>query len=179
MNKLELQRLMPALILVWALIGLAGCSGQYIQADELYPNDPGFNIDEEAQIMDTTEARQALDVLAQYRRAVVEKDFGSLNRLVSEDYYDNAGTTDTTRDDYDAEKLSEVFEMMAEHAESITYKVMVKGVEVDKDRAFVDYEYEYAYQYGMGDDVKWDAGLEVNRLELIERGDGWEIVSGL
>lgn len=167
------------LVLSVVAAGTTGCGDQFIRADELYQNDPGFNISEDAEIPDTTRSRQALDVLAQYRQAVVQKDFGALNRLIAEDYYDNAGTTDTTQDDYDAERLSQVFEMMAQHTESITYKVLVKNVELEKDRAFVDYEYEYAYQYKFGDDVKWDAGVEVNRLELTERGDGWKIVSGL
>lgn len=168
-------------ITLLSLVGLsaAGCGDQFIRADELYQDDPGFTISEEAEIPDTTQARQALDVLAQYRQAVVNKDFGALNRLVSEDYYDNAGTTDTTKDDYDAQRLSEVFEMMAEHTESITYKVMVEDVDIQKDRAFVDYEYEYSYQYEFGEDVKWDAGVEVNRLELVEKGGSYQIVSGL
>ncbi|MGM0556513.1 MAG: hypothetical protein ACQEVA_09075 [Myxococcota bacterium] len=174
-----LRAIFAVSFLTVAALSIAGCGDQYIQDDEIYQNDPGFRIAEEAQIPDTTEARQALDVLARYRQAVVQKDFGALNRLISPDYYDNAGTTDTTKDDYDAERLSEVFEMMAEHTESISYEVMVKSVDLRKDRAFVDYEYEYSYQYKFGDDVKWDAGVEVNRLELVDKGNGYKIVSGL
>jgi hypothetical protein len=167
------------MMLTAGALSAAGCGDQFIRSDELYQDDPGFSIAEDVEIPDTTQSRQALDVLAQYRQAVVQKDFGALNRLVSNDYYDNAGTTDTTKDDYDAERLSEVFEMMAEHTESISYKVLVKDVEIQKDRAFVDYEYEYSYQYKFGDEVKWDAGVEVNRLELVEKGGSYKIVSGL
>lgn len=174
-----LRVFLAVMMLTAGALSAAGCGDQFIRSDELYQDDPGFSIAEDAEIPDTTQSRQALDVLAQYRQAVVQKDFGALNRLVSSDYYDNAGTTDTTKDDYDAERLSEVFEMMAEHTESITYKVLVKDVEIQKDRAFVDYEYEYSYQYKFGDEVKWDAGVEVNRLELVEKGASYKIVSGL
>lgn len=166
-------------ILSVVALSVTGCGDQYIRADEIYQNDPGFNLAEDAEIPDTTESRKALDVLARYRQAVVQKDFGTLNRLVAQDYYDNAGTTDTTDDDYDAERLSEVFELMAKHTESITYKVMVKGVTIQKDRAFVDYEYEYSYQYKFGDDTQWDAGVDVNRLELVQLNGNYKIVSGL
>ncbi len=125
------------------------------------------------------ENRQVVDVLLQYRRAVIRKDVGALRRLVSEDYYDNGGTTDTTRDDFGVDELPEIFELIAQHAEQIKYDVVVKDVEIKDDVAYVDYEYEYAYQYKVGDQTSWDAGLEVNRLELAQRDGEWKIISGL
>ena len=171
------------LTLVFLLVAVgfvsAACGDPYVKDEDLYADDPGFRIAEDSEIMDTTAHREILDVLAQYRKAVVKKDFGALKRLVAVGYYDNAGTTDTTEDDYDADALSTLYEMMARHAESIKYNVLVKDLEVDSNRAWIDYEYEYAYEYEVGDEVAWDAGVDVNRLEL-EAVDGrWRIVSGL
>lgn len=170
--------------LVVLLVGLTtltsvACGGDYIRAEELYADNPGFNIAEEAEIKDTTTHRQVIDVLVHYRQALVSKDFGTLKRLISEDYYDNAGTTDTTTDDYSAEHLGEILEKIAQYAQDIKYNVLVEGVEVTKERAFIDYKYDYAYQYKVGEDVAWDAGVDVNRLELIQEGGKWRIVSGL
>ena len=53
-------------------------------------------------------------------------------------------------------------------------RVVVKGAE-----AFIDYEYRYAYQFKVGEEESWDAGVEVNRLELKRVNDQWKIVSGL
>lgn len=173
------QRLMVAFLVgLTALTGVA-CGGEYIRSENLYAEDPGFQIQEESEIPDNTVNRQVLDVLVHYRKAVVQKDFGALKRLISEEYYDNAGTTDTTEDDYSAEHLNKVFEMMAKHAKEIKYNVLVQNVGVQKDRAFIDYKYDYAYQYAVGDEVAWDAGVEINRLELIEEDGRWRIVSGL
>ena len=125
------------------------------------------------------EARQIIDSLYRYRQALVGKDFGTLNRLVSENYYDNAGTTDTTTDDYGHSELEGVFELMAQHAEEIRYQIIVKEVEIDGARGAIDYEFEYAFQYLVGDKETWDAGSDVNRLEFAREGDEWRITSGM
>lgn len=158
---------------------LTGCASNQVQGDDLYPDEPHFQISEDAEIRDDADAREVLDVLYRYREAMVSKDFGSLTRLVSQDFYDNAGTTHTTEDDYGYDELSEVFEMMAEYATQIQYEVIVKDVVVDDYRAHIDYEFEYAYQYEMADQETWDAGVDVNRLELQRENDRWRIISGL
>ena len=169
--------LLPLMVL---LLGLQlACGPGLIRSEDLYADDQGFRIDEEAEISDTLEHRQVLDVLVQYRRALMRKDIGSLRRLIAEDYYENAGTTATTSDDYGASELPEVFELLSQHAEEIRYAVNVKSVEVEGDQAVVDYEYEYAYRYRVGDQETWDAGVDVNRLELMTRDGEWKIVSGL
>jgi hypothetical protein len=174
-----MQRLMVVCLVGLAAFGSVACGGEYIRSENLYSNDPGFQVAEEAEIPDTTVNRQVIDVLVHYRNAVVQKDFGSLKRLISEEYYDNAGSTDTTEDDYSAEHLGEVFELMAQHADEIKYNVLVQEVGVQKDRAYIDYKYDYAYQYAVGNEVAWDAGVELNRLELIQENGSWRIVSGL
>ena len=166
-------------ILALAAMTLTACGSEFITDDTLYTEDLDFAIDEESRILDTVESREVLDVLAKYRVAVVKKDFGALNRLVSDDYYDNASTTNTTRDDYGREGLSETFELMAQHADSIQYKVTVKGVEIERGLAHIDYEYTYAYQFKVGDEVAWDSGTDVNRVELKRVEGEWKIVAGL
>lgn len=175
----SVQKLLILLLLSMVVLAGVGCGPSYIRADQLYVDDPNFQVDEESKIVDSTENREVLDVLAHYRRAVVNKDFGSLKRLISSNYYDNAGTTDTTADDYDATHLTQVFEMMAQSAREIRYDVLVKAVKVENNRAHVDYQFDYAYQYVVADDVSWDAGVDVNRLELVLEDGQWRIVSGL
>ncbi len=172
-------RLLTWMILVTFVGGAMGCASEHLRSDELYTDDSDFRIDADAEIRDTTEARQVLDVVYHYRQALVNKDFGTLNRLVSEDYYDNAGTTSTTVDDYGHGELTSIFEMMAQHAEQIRYEIIVKDVQVDGLRAHVDYEFQYAFQYRIGDKETWDAGSDVNRLEFNREGDQWRITSGM
>lgn len=167
------------MILLLMVSGLMACASPHLRSDNIYSDDQAFLIDEEVQILDTKEHREVLEVLYNYRLALVAKDFGALNRLISADYYDNAGTTHTTADDYGREELNEIFEMMAQYAENIQYRVLVKGVVVDGARAHIDYEYRYSYQYKIGDEVTWDAGVDVNRLQLVLEQDRWRITSGL
>ena len=173
------RRLNLGLLVVGLSLLVVGCAGNHIRGDDLYADTPEFQIGEEAEIEDTADAREVLDVLYQYRHAMVSKDFGSLRRLVSEDYYDNAGTTHTTADDYGYDELSEIFEMMANHAQQIRYSVVVRDLVVDGNQAHIDFEYEYAYQYRLADKETWDAGRDVSRLELHREGDRWRIISGL
>ena len=160
-------------------VAMTGCASEFIRSDEFYVEDADFRIDEEVKIKDTVENREILDVMAKYRQALVKKDFGTLDRIISKDYYDNASTTNTTRDDYGREQLDNLFEMLANHAESIQYRIVVKSVEIERDEAFVDYEYRYAYQFKIGEEVSWDAGVEVNRVTLKQADDKWQILSGL
>lgn len=158
---------------------LAACGPAYLRTEDHYSDERGFAIDDEAKIADTTANRQVIDVLLQYRGAVVRKDVGTLRRLISDRYYDNGATTDTTRDDYGADDLPDLFELMAQHTDQIRYEVVVKKVEVKDRTAFVDYEFKYAYEYKVGEASTWDAGLDVNRLELESEDGEWKIVSGL
>jgi hypothetical protein len=166
--------------LIVCAFGLMACGSGYLNTKDLgLEDDKEFFIDAESKIEDTEDARKVVRVMADYRRALVRKDFGAMRGLVSEDYYDNGATTSTTRDDYGHNQLGEVFELVAAHAEAIQYRVMVKDVRVTDDRATVDYEFRYAYQYRVGEELTWDAGVDVNRLEMRRAGDVWKIVSGL
>lgn len=167
-----------ALVVLFSVVGI-GCASQTIRGDELYKDDPNFRIDEEAKIEDTTRNRKVLDVVAQYRKAVTTKDFGTLKRLVSEEYYDNGGTTDTTEDDYGFERLEEVWELMANHAEEIKYTITIKDVSYQHSRAQISYEYRFAYKYKLEDKPTWDAGVEVNQIQMVKKDDRWRIISGL
>lgn len=162
-----------------ALIAFAGCASQSIKGEELYEDDSGFRIGDNVQIDDTARNRQVLDIVARYRQALVQKDFGSLRRLVADDYYDNSGTTDTTEDDYGAERLPEIYEHIAKYGKDITYDITIRDLRFDRAKAFVRYEYQFSYRSTVGEKPSWDAAEDVNEIELIQKEDGWRIVSGL
>ena len=176
----RVSRRCGVMAVAWAMCLVMGCASGFIEDDNFYEQDSEFQIDQEARIRDTLEHRQALDVLAKYRQALVRKDFGTLDRLIAEDYYDNSSTTNTTKDDYGRTQLADMFEMLANHAESIRYKIVVKDITLARGVAAIDYEFRYAYQYKVGDTSSWDAGVEVNRVEVKrQQDDVWKIVSGL
>lgn len=165
--------------LVLLTLFATACGPAHLRSDDLYPEDRNFRIDPESEILDTAEAREVLEVLYQYRQALVSKDFGTLLRLVSEDYYDNAGTTHTTADDWTRTNLPEIFEMMAEYAEEIQYRVLVKDLQVQGPQARIDFEFQYSFRYRVGETETLDAGRDVNRMEFVREGDRWRIISGM
>ena len=176
-----MNRVLPRLMCLFGLcvLCLSACGPDYLMDDNYKANDADFRIDEEAKIKDTEEHREVLELLSSYRQAVVKKDFGALNRMVDKSYYDNAKTTNTTKDDYGHAQLKGIFELMAAHTSAIQYRMTVKQLEVEPMEARVDYEYRYTYQYTVGDEVSWDAGVEVNRLDLRKVDGKWKIISGL
>ncbi len=176
---MAIRRLICLLVLVGFAFTTVACAGNQVRSDDVYPDDPNFMISDDAEIADTEEVREVLDVLYQYREAMVSKDFGALTRMASRDYYDNAGTTHTTEDDYGYDELADIFELMAQYAQEVQYEILVKDVVVDDHRAHVDYQFEYAYQYRMADQDTWDAGIDVNRMEFQREDDRWMIISGM
>ncbi len=167
-------------LFLFLLLGFSSCAPTHLTSETAhYENQNGFSIDEEAEILDTVQNREVIDILLQYRDALVRKDFGGLKRLISTRYFDNGGTTNTTKDDYDNKALPDLFEQLAKHTEGIKYKVTLKSVEVNDKIAFVDYEFEFAYAYKVGGEITWDAGIDVNRLELTSENGEWKITSGL
>ncbi|MEM1350171.1 MAG: hypothetical protein AAGI01_16550 [Myxococcota bacterium] len=166
------------LVLTLALASV-GCGSAFLKDEDFQAEDLDFRIDPESEIPNDDAHRELLEVFAEYRRALVRKDFGTLNRIIADVYYENAGTTSTTRDDYGHEQLPKTFEQIASHAETIQYQVTVKSMTLDRSKGFVDYEYRYAYQYKVGEGVSWDAGVDVNRVEFRKVDGAWKIVNGL
>lgn len=170
---------MNKVFLALLLFGLSACTSDYLRKDKGYEELNGFEFDQEARIEDTTANREVVNVLIEYRTALLTKDVGLMRRLISEDYYSNAGTTNTTADDYGMAELPDVLELFSKHADDVKYDVTVKAVQVDGRKATVDYEYKYAYRYDVNGQAAWDAGIDLNRLELEQREGTWKIVSGL
>lgn len=170
---------MRFLVTLFILFSFVSCAAGNLNTRDHYEDQPGFTIDEEAVIPDTLANREVIDVLLQYQNALVRKDFGSLKRLISPNYFDNSGTTNTTVDDYDHKTLTNIFETMAKHSEDIKYKIVLKSIEILEKKAFLDYEFEYAYAHKVGGELSWDAGVDVNRLELVSENGEWKIISGL
>ncbi len=166
-------------ILGCLLAFVLGCGPDYIRTEPHFQAEDGFQVDDAAKIEDSVSHRELLHALVEYRKAIVNKDFGALKSMVADSYYENGGTTDTTKDDYDQERLPKIFEMIAQHSNQIKMEITVKDVGHNGNRGHVDYEYRYAYEYRVGDKSEWDAGVELNRLEFVSEDGAWKIVSGL
>lgn len=159
-----------AFVLGITLIGVTGCAGRYIQSDVVHTD---------AKIRNNPENRSVVDLVEVYQRSVETMDVATLKSLVSRDYYENAGTTHTTDDDYGFEGVERLFDMLAMHVEEARLSVKLRDVRVYGERADVIFEYAYTMLYDVAGNQRWQTERDVNRIQL-QREDGeWRIVSGL
>lgn len=159
-----------ALIVLCAAFAAVGCGRQYIQSD-IY--------DEELRVRNTDDNVAITEVMEEYERALDELDIDAIGALISDDYYENAGTTDTTRDDYGTEGLPALMELLAAHVEEIRFAISVREIVVDDDLADVLFDYEVRALYAVADEQHWENERDVNRIQLQRETNGWRIISGL
>jgi len=133
----------------------------------------------DAEIEDTNDNRAIVELIDEYRRAIEDKDFGTLRSLVSSDYYENGGTSHTTIDDYGYDGLTEVFELYAENVRTLRLSVQIRRIEVQGDRANVYCDFGYNMLYVVDGQERWQVDSDLNRLELVREGGAWRVLAGL
>ena len=136
-------------------------------------------IAEDAEITDTPEHRAIIELVDNYRRALEDKDIGTLRRLISSDYYENAGTNHSTMDDYGYDGLNHVFDLYSENVRQLRLSVLVREIELQGDRANVYVDFVYNMLYVVEGQERWQVDRDLNRLELVREGTDWRVVAGL
>lgn len=153
-----------------ALLLLSACGARYLQSPV---------IDPQTEIRRTSDGEAIVALVEEYARAVDALDITSLRALVSEEYYENAGTTDTTRDDYGFGGVELLFATLSEHVDDVDVDIAVRDLVVDGDAADVLYEYTFRMRYTVAEETHWETARDVNRLQLQREPDGWRIIGGL
>lgn len=159
-----------ALILILSLTTLAGCAGRYLEGDVIHGD---------SKIRNNPDNRSVVELMELYQQSVESMDAETLKGLISRDYYENAGTTHTTDDDYGYEGIANLFDVLSMHVQEARLSVKVRDIRVYGDRADVIFEYAYTMLYEVGDARRWQTERDVNRIQLQREDDEWRIVSGL
>lgn len=133
----------------------------------------------DAEIPDTPENREIVELVDNYRRALEDKDVGTLRRLISSDYYENAGTSHTATDDYGYDHLTDVFELFAENVRQLRLSVSIRQIQIQGDRANVYVDFGYNMLYVVDGQERWQVDNDLNRIELAREGDEWRVIAGL
>ena len=135
---------------------------------------------EQTEVPDTEENRILYAQVMAYRDAMERRDIEAIMALVSRNYYENAGTTDRDEDDYGYEELrDEVIPKLLDNVKVVQYRLLLRRIEVDSERAFVDYEYFYRFKFSEGGNDGWAQRNDFNRLEFLMENGTWKIVAGL
>jgi hypothetical protein len=160
-------------VLALAMVA-AGCAPSRLETYE------ALRFDEASKVVETQENLEVLETLNAYKKALESLDLRTLEGLAADGYYENAGTTDTTSDDYGTTSLPGVLQRLGDALKSLSFDIVVKDMRVDGDRAWVVFEYVWNYRYEVEGTPRWEAGRDVNRMDLSrDRGGLWKISRGM
>jgi len=132
------------------------------------------------EIPDNQENRAIWDRVMEYRKAVETRDADKLLAMVSRKYYENSETTDDSTDDYGYDELRDI--VVADFRDNVLevqYRLLMRRIDIDGDRASADFEYYYSFKYTEGGVTGWKPKNDFNRLELVRENGTWMIAGGL
>lgn len=159
-----------SLVAVLALLALGACGRQYIDSG-LY--------DDELRVRNTEDNAALTELMQSYADALEALDLDAIRSMISEEYYENGGTTDTTMDDYGQEGLGPMLALLAEHVDEMRIAITIRDIVVDEELADVLFEYEVRARYTVEGTSRWETERDVNRLQFQREDAGWRIISGL
>ncbi len=131
-------------------------------------------------IKDNPTNRSILTLVEAYRVGVEQKNVDILAQIVSTQYFENAGTTGHSSDDYGLKTvLVKVLPMLQEDIKEVFYKIEVKRIDLMGQTANVVIEYELKFHYIEGDLDGWSTKKDRHRLDLVWEDETWKIAGGL
>ena len=152
-----------ALALAAVAVALAACTPKRI---------PGTDI------RDTPDTRAVVDAIEAYRQGAERLDSAAVLALVSQRYFDNAGTPDPA-DDIDYGQLQR--RLTADYASiaALRLQINIRRIDVDGDKAFafVFYDEHYRVKTKIGEVAK--QASDSHRFALAREDGKWKFLSGL
>ncbi|NOZ02079.1 MAG: nuclear transport factor 2 family protein [Deltaproteobacteria bacterium] len=156
---------MNARFLMLPILLVAACGPKYIEGTK---------------IEDTERNREIAELVERYRLAVEHRDLDTLRSMISRDYFANAGTTAESDDDYGYDYLEKkVIPTLRDDVKSVQYRIVLRNITFQGNRAFADYEFWYKFYYVDGGKDRWVSKNNFNRLEFAKEDGVWRIVGGL
>ncbi len=130
--------------------------------------------------LELTEDNTAIvEVMETYAKSIESRDFNSVAALLSKDYYENAGTTDRTEDDYGLAGIKHLFATLGDHVKEVRVEVTIRDLSVEGDRGRVVFDYAFTMLYDVGGEDRWQTARDVNQVELRREDGNWLILSGI
>ena len=171
-NEGQLNLLIRRCLITITTMIITGCGPGIIENSSV--------ISDESEIFNTDENRDIVSLIETYQQALEDKDVGTLQRYISNDYYENAGTTQTTQDDYGFSGLNDVFNLFGENVRQINVHVSIRDIQIDGNLANVYLDYSYNMLYVIDGQERWQVDSDINRIELVLEPDNqWRFIHGL
>jgi hypothetical protein len=132
------------------------------------------------EIPDTPDNREIYQRVMDYREAIEKRDSEALAAMTSRTYFENAGTTDRSDDDYGFDALQgTLLDELRDNILAVQLRILMHRIAIDGDRAYADYEYYYTFKYVEGGVEGWEPKNDFNRLEFVREDGIWKIASGM
>lgn len=156
---------MKKTLMLFIIITLMSCGAKYI---------------ENTKIPDTPETRKILNLVEKYRVAMEHRDIKTLGALMSRKYYENAGTTATSDDDYGYNTvLKKVFPFLRDNVKAVRYQLKVSKITVGKKKASAAFEYKAKVLIAVGERKHWIFEDDFDRLDFVKEDGVWRIIRGM
>ncbi|HEX2678220.1 MAG TPA: hypothetical protein VHM19_16310 [Polyangiales bacterium] len=156
-----------------SILNLALCSLWLVAvgcAPKMIPN---------TRVPDTGDNREVLDFVEKYRKAVEQRDIGTLLQMTSQDYFDDMGTP-AGEDDVDYEALQAGLQRLRQEVLGARYQISYRAVTfTDTHKVLVDLLYTGWFKVSTPDGAQWRRRLEPHRIVLAREDHGYKIVSGM
>lgn len=132
-------------------------------------------------IEDTSENREILRVVENYRRAMDDRDVQRILDLCADDFFEDPGTPSDPSDDYDKIGLRTRLEATFAKVEEQRLRIDVRKIQLvdDEKRAFVEYRYDLRYRLNLPNSPEWRDATDLSRLSLQRHSEGWKITGGI
>ncbi|MCB9599837.1 MAG: hypothetical protein H6721_10600 [Sandaracinus sp.] len=122
-------------------------------------------------VEDTSENREVVSFVEEYRHAVEERNVRRLLELASPRYLDDNGTPGG-EDDLDFDTLREKLSLWSNRVTDVRYEIKYRRVSYDTTRIFVEFRYTASFRVATGDGgERWARRLGDHRL-ILTREEG-------
>ncbi len=147
------------------LSALGGCNKQ-----NMIPN---------TKIADTSQNRDIIEVVENYRKAMERLDAASILSFAHPTYLDNSGTPEGS-DDLDYQGLKKVLTNRFKRTKKIHYRIEYQEIHVKGNEAEVDAYIDATFVYEEPKaNPRWRRLTDYNRFRLLRDGASWRFISGL
>jgi hypothetical protein len=129
-------------------------------------------------IRDTRDTRAIVALIDEYRTAAERRDAQTVLSLVSQRYFDDAGTADPADDQDYAQLVRRLPDDYAKLA-SVRLGIGVKAIDVKDDRATADVFFDGHWRIATPTGEVAKQSSDVNRMDFVRESGSWKIASGL
>ena len=159
-----MMRKLVSLVAFFAALAALGCSKTYI------PN---------TDVQDTGENRGVITFCEKYRHAMEDRDVGTLLKLMSPAYFEDAGNVKGD-DDADFDKIREFLMGDFLKTKGIRYEIRYRRITfTPRNHIYIDYTYAAAWKIPGVKADEWHHAVADNRLDIVREGDSFKIVAGM